>query len=137
MSERQGGTGRLPLVLYLALGALIVGLSRGGVLTAYVQLIIMFIGINIILTASLNLINGYMGEFSCGHAGFMAVGAYVTSVLNVWLFAQDRVFGLRGCDSSFELRAAQAHCQPAGGDIQPQSGLVVDELGGAVFHFGQ
>ncbi|MBF0451541.1 MAG: branched-chain amino acid ABC transporter permease [Candidatus Magnetomorum sp.] len=60
---------------------------------AYIQLIMMFIGINIILSSSLNIINGYMGEFSCGHAGFMAVGAYVTSVLNVWLFASDRVFG--------------------------------------------
>ena len=60
---------------------------------AYIQLVMMFIGINIILSSSLNIINGYMGEFSCGHAGFMAVGAYVTSILNVWLFASDRVFG--------------------------------------------
>jgi branched-chain amino acid transport system permease protein len=34
-----------------------------------------------------------MGEFSVGHAGFMAVGAYVTSILNVWLFTQSTVFG--------------------------------------------
>ena len=40
----------------------------------------MYIGINIILTVSLNLMNGYMGEFSVGHAGFMAVGAYVSSL---------------------------------------------------------
>ena len=33
------------------------------------------IGINIILAVSLNLINGYTGQFSLGHAGFMAVGA--------------------------------------------------------------
>jgi branched-chain amino acid transport system permease protein len=37
------------------------------------------IGINIILAASLNLVNGYTGQFSLGHAGFMAVGAYATS----------------------------------------------------------
>ena len=60
----------------------------------YWQLVLLFLGINIILTVSLNLINGYMGEFSCGHAGFMAVGAYVTSILTVWLFAEDKVFGL-------------------------------------------
>ncbi|MHB0924441.1 MAG: branched-chain amino acid ABC transporter permease [Bellilinea sp.] len=47
----------------------------------YVQLIMIYIMINIILTASLNLINGYMGEFSVGHAGFMAVGAYVSAIL--------------------------------------------------------
>ena len=53
----------------------------------------MFMGINIILSSSLNLINGYMGEFSCGHAAFMAIGAYVSSILNVWLFSSDSIFG--------------------------------------------
>ena len=51
----------------------------------YIQLVIMYIGINIILTASLNLINGYMGEFSVGHAGFMSIGAYASSLLTVKL----------------------------------------------------
>lgn len=46
----------------------------------YVQLVLIYVGINIILATSLNLVNGYMGEFSLAHAGFMAVGAY-TSVL--------------------------------------------------------
>ena len=49
----------------------------------YVQLILMYVGINIILTISLNLVNGYMGEFSVGHAGFMAVGAYVSALLTM------------------------------------------------------
>lgn len=61
----------------------------------YIQLILMYVGINIILCTSLNLINGYMGEFSVGHAGFMAVGAYVSAILTTmviptqlspWLF---------------------------------------------------
>jgi branched-chain amino acid transport system permease protein len=52
-------------------------------LDLYLQLILIYVGINIILTVSLNLINGYMGEFSVGHAGFMAVGAYVASLLTV------------------------------------------------------
>ena len=34
---------------------------------------------------SLNLINGFTGQFSIGHAGFMAVGAYVGAVLTVKL----------------------------------------------------
>ena len=55
-------------------------------LDPYVQLIVMYIGINIILTLSLNLINGYMGEFSVGHAGFMAIGAYTASYLTVKVF---------------------------------------------------
>ncbi len=59
-----------------------------GLLNEYVQLILIYVGINIIMTASLNLINGYMGEFSVGHAGFMAVGAYVSSILTVKVFPQ-------------------------------------------------
>jgi branched-chain amino acid transport system permease protein len=56
------------------------------ILDQYVQLILIYVGINIILTVSLNLINGYMGEFSVGHAGFMAIGAYIASVLTVNVF---------------------------------------------------
>ena len=61
----------------------------------YIQLVMMYVGINIILTVSLNLVNGYMGEFSLAHAGFMAVGAYTSAVLTMkvlpvayapWLF---------------------------------------------------
>jgi branched-chain amino acid transport system permease protein len=52
-------------------------------LDPYLQLVLVYLGINIMLAASLNLVNGYMGEFSIGHAGFMAVGAYGASVLTV------------------------------------------------------
>jgi branched-chain amino acid transport system permease protein len=38
-------------------------------------------GINITLAVSLNLINGYTGQFSLGHAGFMAIGAYSSAFL--------------------------------------------------------
>ena len=72
---------------------LTVGLSWVGWLDSYTQLILMFMGVNIILSTSLNLINGYMGEFSCGHAGFMAVGAYVTSLLTVWFFTEGSPLG--------------------------------------------
>lgn len=37
--------------------------------------------INIIMASSLNLINGFTGQFSLGHAGFMGVGAYVAAYL--------------------------------------------------------
>ncbi|RLB18836.1 MAG: branched-chain amino acid ABC transporter permease [Deltaproteobacteria bacterium] len=49
--------------------------------------------IGIILTLSLNVINGYMGEFSCSHPGFMALGAYTASTFTVLLFVKDRLFG--------------------------------------------
>jgi branched-chain amino acid transport system permease protein len=49
--------------------------------------------IAVMLTLSLNVINGYMGEFSCSHPGFMALGAYAASVFTLVLFKQDRFFG--------------------------------------------
>ena len=49
--------------------------------------------IAVLLTLSLNIINGYMGEFSCSHPGFMAVGAYMSSVFTVGLFVKDKVLG--------------------------------------------
>lgn len=49
--------------------------------------------IAVMVTLSLNIINGYMGEFSCSHPGFIALGAYASSVFTVVLFANDRIFG--------------------------------------------
>ena len=69
------------LVFALIIYAVIMGLTSAGMLNAFWQLNLIFAGINIILAASLNLINGYTGQFSLGHAGFMAVGAYVGVVL--------------------------------------------------------
>ncbi len=43
------------------------------------------IGINIILAVSLNLVNGYTGQFSLGHAGFMSVGAYLAAAVSLFL----------------------------------------------------
>jgi len=39
--------------------------------------------IYIVLALSLNLVNGFTGLFSLGHAGFMAVGAYTTALLTM------------------------------------------------------
>jgi branched-chain amino acid transport system permease protein len=59
----------------------------------YRVLVVKLTLISIILTISINVINGYQGEFSCSHPGFMAVGAYVSSVLTLFLFANDKIFG--------------------------------------------
>jgi branched-chain amino acid transport system permease protein len=42
------------------------------------------IGINVTLAVSLNLVNGYTGQFSLGHAGFMAVGAYTAAAITIF-----------------------------------------------------
>ena len=62
-------------------------------LSAYRLLTLKFTLIAVMLTLSLNVINGYMGEFSCSHPGFMALGAYVASSFTLVLFVNDRLFG--------------------------------------------
>jgi len=69
------------LLFALAVYGVIMGLTGTGVLSAFWQLNLIFAGLNIMLAASLNLINGYTGQFSLGHAGFMAIGAYVGVIL--------------------------------------------------------
>src|SRR6185312_4401132 len=54
----------------------------------YYARIVNLIGINITLAVSLNLINGLAGQFSIGHAGFMAVGGYTATYLTVYHGAQ-------------------------------------------------
>lgn len=61
-------------------------LAKFEIINNYFQTIIVTICINIIMSASLNIVNGYMGEFSCEHGGFMATGAYVSSVVTLVLF---------------------------------------------------
>ncbi len=46
--------------------------------------LLMDIGINIILAVSLNLVNGFTGQFSIGHAGFMAAGGYVAGAVTYY-----------------------------------------------------
>ncbi len=56
------------------------------IMNPYRKVMLISVGINIILCVSLNLVNGYMGEFSVGHAGFMALGAYASAIMSVkWL----------------------------------------------------
>jgi branched-chain amino acid transport system permease protein len=65
-------------LLYVALA---IGILLGfdywtGWVNDYVVRVIVLCAVNVVLAASLNLINGTAGQFSIGHAGFMAVGAY-------------------------------------------------------------
>ena len=69
------------VVIYAA----VQGLIFGGIIDSFWELNVILICINIILAVSLNLINGYTGQFSIGHAGFMAVGAYTSAIITVKL----------------------------------------------------
>lgn len=48
-------------------------------LDSYVQIMMIYVLLNMILALSLNLVNGITGQFSLGQAGFMAVGAYISA----------------------------------------------------------
>jgi branched-chain amino acid transport system permease protein len=52
-------------------------------LDSYVVRILNLCAIYVVLGLSMNLINGFTGLFSLGHAGFMAVGAYTTALLTM------------------------------------------------------
>lgn len=65
----------------------IINLFSNSINPYYYQIII-YCGINIILAASLNLINGYTGQFSLGHAGFMAIGAYTSAAISTYFAPQ-------------------------------------------------
>jgi len=55
-------------------------------LNPYIFMILIYCGVNIIMGVSLNVINGLCGEFSMGHAGFMAIGAYVSAFFSFYTF---------------------------------------------------
>ena len=74
---------------HLALaGAILVSFGVSSIsdrIDPYYLRVIVTVGINIVLAVSLNLVNGYTGQFSLGHAGFMCIGAYASAVTTmVW-----------------------------------------------------
>ena len=70
-------------VLFVLNGLFVGSLVPGVSISPYILQVICLAGINIILAVSLNLINGFTGQFSIGHAGFMAIGAYASAFLTV------------------------------------------------------
>jgi len=73
------------LVFYAVAFVVLYVLFDQEILDDYWETNVVMMLINIILAVSLNLINGFTGQFSIGHAGFMAVGAYVSAIFTVKL----------------------------------------------------
>jgi len=69
--------------ILVAVVALVVSVAATVGLNPYLQQILFYIAINSMLACSLNLVNGFCGQFSLGHAGFMAVGAYVSALISL------------------------------------------------------
>lgn len=65
---------------------LVLGVSHFGLVSSYVLFVLMVGLCNVILAVSLNLITGITGQFSLGHAGFMATGAYISAYLSKVIF---------------------------------------------------
>jgi len=75
--------GAVPVVIGIAL-AVLLQLASGSIISPFAVKMLMDIGINVILAVSLNLVNGFTGQFSIGHAGFMAVGGYVAGCITYY-----------------------------------------------------
>lgn len=67
------------LIVYVVFQLMI----SGGTINDVSETTLILICINIILAVSLNLINGFTGQFSLGHAGFMSIGAYTSAILTL------------------------------------------------------
>jgi len=56
---------------------------NSGILSRQMTSLIIPIGVNIMLAVSLNLLTGFLGELTLGHAGFMSLGAYTGALITV------------------------------------------------------
>lgn len=73
------------IILAVVFSIVVQVLITGGTLNTFYVNTLFFIGINIMLAASLHLIIGITGQFSIGHAGFLAVGAYASAIITMKL----------------------------------------------------
>ena len=62
---------------------LAVNVALPNLVNPYVVQVLMLCGINVMLAVSLNMVNGFTGQFSIGHAGFMAIGAYGSAMFTL------------------------------------------------------
>jgi branched-chain amino acid transport system permease protein len=95
-----GAVGRsmMPFLAAIALAFLIdafVGPAVGATWTK----ILLDIGIALLLAGSLNIVNGYAGQFSLGHAGFMLAGGYTAAWLT--FYGGIHWFGVKGAYGGF------------------------------------
>ena len=75
-----------PLLGAIAFYALIMILRSADIINGYYMQVMLFAGVNVMMTASLNLVNGFTGQFCIGHAGFMSLGAYGSAVITTLVF---------------------------------------------------
>lgn len=81
--KRLAAAAAVVAALFVANGLLSGSLISGVSISPYFVQVLCLAGINVTLAVSLNLINGFTGQFSIGHAGFMAIGAYASAWITV------------------------------------------------------
>ncbi|MCO5386226.1 branched-chain amino acid ABC transporter permease [Desulfosporosinus sp.] len=83
MGKRINRQSVVTLLGVLLVYAIVQGSILMDILPPFVALTLIQVCIFVILSTSLNLINGITGQFSIGHAGFMAIGAYMAAIVVV------------------------------------------------------
>ena len=79
-------------LLFILIFAVVIVVGQLIGLDSYINHIANLSLIYVILAQSLNLINGFTGMFSLGHAGFMAIGAYTVGILTMSAEAKEMYF---------------------------------------------
>jgi branched-chain amino acid transport system permease protein len=82
------------LVLLIASIVFLFVIEHFELVGAYYLQILQYIGIYAIMVLGINLVNGYLGIFSLGHAGIMAVGAYSSALLSKYVLTAPAFFPL-------------------------------------------
>jgi len=109
------GTG--PVVAGVVLALIVHALIAPRLPQLYAK-ILLDIGINIILAVSLNIVNGFTGQFSIGHAGFMAIGGYTGASVGYYgSFLLWNSTAFRGGFLSITQTATLHGAPLAGGDV--------------------
>jgi branched-chain amino acid transport system permease protein len=94
--NQTNGNGRKSLfwqlAITIAIALILVLITELELLSKSILLIIQYVGIYSIFVLGINIVNGYLGVFSLAHAGFMAIGAYVSAYLSKFIFLNEWLF---------------------------------------------
>ncbi len=97
-------TSAIAPVVALAFAFVMLGLQKN-VLPLYYARILLDVGIAMMLAVSLNIVNGMTGQFSIGHAGFMAIGGYTAGMVTyyslLWKFGSMSVWAATAKNGGF------------------------------------
>ena len=99
------------VLIFLILSALM----NANVINKYYTGVLILVGINVIMTVSLNLTTGFLGELALGHAGFMSVGAFTAGIITKAIVA----------NWGWESTAALPLALLAGGFLAAVMGLLI------------